>query len=110
MDADAAVDAKSASTAAWKTPRTFPTAPTGFTLKSGQITCQTQADRSLVNNSHENASVRGTDRSAVREGRDLFCPERERSPLCGFGCQKDVWVRSITEDHAPDIAWLVAFR
>ena len=28
----------------------FPTAPTGLTLKSGQITCQTEADSSLVNN------------------------------------------------------------
>jgi hypothetical protein len=28
----------------------FPTAPTALALKSGQVTCQTEADRSLVNN------------------------------------------------------------
>ena len=30
--------------------RACPTAPTGITVKSGQITCQTEADRSLANN------------------------------------------------------------
>ena len=52
MDAAAAVDAKTrAHRCLENAQNAFPTAPTGVTLaKSGQITCQTEADRSLVNN------------------------------------------------------------
>ena len=51
MEAAGAVDAKKrAHRSLENAQNAFSTAPTGLKNKSGQITCQTGADRSLVNN------------------------------------------------------------